>query len=88
MSPKVRQAVAKAAAETGILPQDIMNMAIKLKPVTRARWRAWSQLRYEHGWSLLKIAQQWNCDHTSVLYGTIKQEMENDSRKTAPATQA
>jgi hypothetical protein len=89
MSPKVRQAVAKAAAETDISPQDIMDMTTKVKPITRARWRAWLALRNE-GWSLCKIAMVWGCHHTSVCHGTntLKMEMKNGSRKSEAATEA
>jgi chromosomal replication initiation ATPase DnaA len=89
MSPKVRQAVAIAAAETGISPEDIMDMTTKVKPITRARWLAWLALRNE-GWSLCKIAMVWGCHHTSVCHGTntLKMEMKNDSRKLAATTEA
>lgn len=67
MTKTTQELVADAAAKHGLTPQQILGHN-RRRDIVRARWEAWKAAR-DQGWTLSKIASEFNRDHTTILHG-------------------
>ena len=79
MAPSPRSILRRAAERHGVGTEDILGKR-RFKKIAAARHDTIKALRYELGWSLLRISRYLNLHHTSVLYALNKEREDEDAQ--------